>query len=105
MLKEIMSVNTTEELERVSIHLLDDSVYHQLQEEMASAGVMFHRGDYWPEDILARKTSSPSMLQKTVSEVSQEGDDQRVLHLLQIVSVIAPGATKGIKRFLKRVTF
>lgn len=105
MLKELVGVNTTEELENVSVRLLDDSVFHQLQEEMVSDEIVLRRTDYWPEDILARKTANASALKRAVAEVAGEAADKKVLHLLQIVMVTAPGATSSIQRFLKRVTF
>lgn len=105
MLKELVGVNTVDELEDVSVRLLDDTVFHQLQEEMVSEEIVLRRTDYWPEDILARKTANPSSMKKSVAEVAGEAADKKVLHLLQIVMVTAPGTTSGIQRFLKRVTF
>lgn len=105
MLSEIINVKTQEDLDSLSVKLLDESVFRELQEEMASEDVSFSRKDYWPADRLARWTSTPAAIRSTLSAVAKEHESRRALHILQMVMVMAPGTTAGIRRFLKRVTF
>lgn len=106
MFDELIGVSTVEDLERLSVRLLDDEVFRQLQEEMAAQDTAFSRADYWPEDIVARKTASATSMKKAVAEVCDtETGAPKALHILQMIMATAPGATAGIQRFLKRVTF
>lgn len=105
MLNELKEVRTFEDLEGAAISLLDSSAFRTLQEEMVSADIAFNRSDYWPEDVLERKTRSIPAARAALMEVLSESTEPRLLHVLQMVGAIAPGTSNDVKRFLKRVTF
>ena len=92
MFTEIVNVNTPEGLDGLAVRLLDESSFRQLQEEMAAKDVTFHRKDYWPEDRLSRRASSPSTMKKAFAEMAKEPEEKRALHVLQLVMATAPGA-------------
>ena len=105
MFDELVNVSSVDSMEQITIRLLDDNVLRRMQEEMASRKISFSQDDYWPEDVLTRKTSSPASVRKTLKEVAGEPASVKALHILQIISATSPGATTGVQRFLARVTF
>lgn len=105
MFEELMNVHTVEELDNVSIRLLDNEAFRQLQEDMVEKDVAFSRKDYWTADILDRRTADVPAVKKALEGIAKEPPEKKVLHVLQLITVTAPGASANVQRFLKRVTF
>lgn len=102
---ELVEVCSIDTLNRLAVKLLDESNFRRLQVEMAARDVIFYRADYWTEDTLARNTASIANIKNTLTLISVEDPAPRALHILQIIMATVPGASVGVRRFLKRVTF
>lgn len=105
MLDELMVVGSSDTLDKISVGLMDEESLRSLQEEMSSRQLAFNRSDYWPADVVVKRTRNSAAVRKALREVVKEPDDKKLLHLLQMISATTPGASEGISRFLKRVTF
>lgn len=105
MLMELLDTRTVEELDEISIKLLNPDAFRKLQEEMVEDEVALYRGDYWPTDVLNRRTSDTEAVKKALGGLVKESKERRLLHILQIITKTSPGATDGVQRFLKKVTF
>lgn len=105
MFDTFMAIGSVEALDRLSVNLMDEDALRKLQEEMASRDIAFLRADYWPADVLTRRTKNSAAIKRAIGGIQEEPAEQRMLHLLQMISSISPGASDGIQRFLRRVTF
>lgn len=105
MLDEIMVVGGSDTLDKISVGLMDEVSLHALQEEMSSRNISFNRTDYWPADVVVKRTRNSNAIRKALRDVMKEPTEKKLLHILQMISATTPGASEGISRFLKRVTF
>ena len=102
MLDMLLSLDSLKSITEFGVALIDDSNSMKLQDELRDSHLVFDAANLWTASKLYEVSFSLDNIDTILVKIHNEEKSTRILHLLQLVSVLAPMVSDKISALLSK---
>ena len=103
MLNMLLSLDSLKSITDFGVALVDESNFMKLQDELRDSRLVFNAANLWTESRIYEVSFSLDNLDTLLCGIHKEEKSIRIIHLLQLVSVLVPMVSDRVSTLLNKM--